>query len=1095
MNRALIFQCVGLSWWVVLPLTIIVVWVIGRIARRELGNLPLKTARGMLLLRQAAVVVLMGLLIEPVWTRVQQVVEQPAVAVVIDHSGSMALDDRGMSPSQRLDEAQALGLLSVGARPDAGAGLAKALTLLAHEMPELARAIAGPVQPGQEQHLSQRFHLHLTGIRRANAGLLGPDSVGVAPLLDLVERGIAALGAPLTDGINHVALAGQLVAVIPQLVQHAVQARAAQRAADTALVAGAEAGSPIARALGELVGRSRAQRARELVDKHVLPALNGRADVEIFALSDDSSGTASDLTRLRPDTAWPAQGGTDLAAPLTQLAREWSNRHVGAVLLLSDGRQSHGDDPAAVARALAARGAQVSTVVIGDIDVPRDAAIAGIMGPNEIFRGEAVHLDVRWRVSGFTGSSWDLVLLAAEAEVGRRSVHGDGSWQVSRFSVEATQLPRAGNAPVTFTARIEPHRETAEERQVRPGAGLLHEVWNGVGGTRITDFFLSGIAPRRPDSRTILAAANMAAIPDNTANRLRGWIVPLETGAYTFWITADDEAELWLGPSGTPYDRERVAVVPEWTNPEEWDRYAAQRSSGIFLRAGQPCYVEVLHKQGAGGGHCALGWQTPSNKLERPLPVSVLAPWGDANTADDPGFDSLPESSSANNSAEMAVIINEDPLRILVVDHHPRWDLRYVTSFFARDRRIDLVSHYRAIRLPQGLHDLLPSTQAELDDFDAVVVGDLAPGELTVEDQDRLAQFVNRRGGFLIAIAGPRGMPWGYSLGALAGILPIRSGAISDPPRRLRVVLGGDGQQHPVTRILDDSSLNQRLWSVLPALQWAATSVTAKPGTQVLLTSADTAQAPILVLGRSGAGRVAWMGTDETWRWRDRLGDRVHETLWTQLLRWGLGSRLRGTDRRLQVSLDRAMIRPGEAAEVRARVLAGADQRVVVPRFEVEAVDEHGRPWGGGSTSGHVSISGHASQAEDTGLWSYRLSDLAAGHWRITVRAILPAGAEGVAEADLVEERLLLVRARPDVEGVELSADPAALERIAQAGGGIAVGVTEVAELSRTLAETLTPRSSEQRTTWALAQSHLPLVTLLIVLVAEWWWRKRRGLP
>ncbi len=1089
----MLFQCIGLSWWVVLPLTIIVLAVIRQIARRELGTLAVGTARGLLLLRQGAVVVLMGLLLDPVWTRVQQIVELPAVAVVIDYSGSMALDDRGMSPAQRLDEAQALGLLSADARPDAGAGLAKALLVLAHDLPELARAIAGPTQPGHERQLSQRFQHSLSDIRRSQAGIMGSDAATVEPLLVVVEHGMAALGAPLTDGIDHAALAGQVVAIIPGMVELAAQKWGAQRAADTALVAGAEAGSPIARALGELVGRSRAQRAREVVDQHVLPALRGSADVEIFAASDDASGTASVLTQLRADTLWPTQGGTDLAAPLTHLAREWSSRHVGAILLLSDGRQSHGDDPAAVARALAARGARVSTVVIGDTEIPRDAAIAGITGPNEIFRGEAVHLDVRWRVSGFPNSSWDLVLFAAEVEVGRRTVRGDDQWQVSRCTVEAAQLPVAGDAPVTFTVRIEPHRETAGDRQVRAGGGLLQEVWNGVGGSRITDFFLSGIAPRRPDSRTVLAAAQASAIPDNTANRWRGWIVPPETGAYTFWIAADDEAELWLGPSGTPYDRARVAVVPEWTNPEEWDRYAAQRSSGIFLRAGQPCYVEILHKQGVGDGHCALGWQTPSNKLERPLPISVLAPWGDAHTADDPGAESLPESSLANNSAEMAVIIHEDPLRILVVDHFPRWDLRYVTSFLARDRRIDLVSHYRAIRLPQGVHDMLPNTQAELDDFDAVVLGDLAPGELTAEDQDRLAQFVNRRGGFLIAVAGPRGMPWGYSLGALASILPIRSGATSDPPHRLRVILGSDGQQHPVTRILDDPQLNQRLWSALPVLQWAATSVTAKPGTQVLLTTADAAQAPILVLGRSGAGRVAWMGTDETWHWRDRLGDRVHETLWTQLLRWGLGSRLRGSDRRLQVSLDRALIRPGEVVEIRARVLATVDQKIEAPRIDVEAVDEQGRPvantLGGGNTSGH------ATQAEDTGLWLFRLSDLTAGRWRITVRATVPVGPDGRVEAELAEERFVLVRPRPDVEGVELRADAAALERIAQAGGGVAVGVADVDDLARTLAETLTPRRSERRTTWALAQSYLPLVTLVMLLVGEWWWRKRRGLP
>src|SRR5208337_5630334 len=93
----------------------------------------------------------------------------------------------------------------------------------------------------------------------------------------------------------------------------------------------------------------------------------------------------------------------------------------------------------------------------------------------------------------------------------------------------------------------------------------------------------------------------------------------------------------------------------------------------------------------------------------------------------------------------------------------------------------------------------------------------------------------------------------------------------------------------------------------------------AKPGAAVLLAAQNPAKTPIVVAHRYGAGRVFWMGTDESWRWRDRLGERVHQTFWLQVMRWGLAGRLRGQDPRLQVGLDRYLLAPLETAELKAR--------------------------------------------------------------------------------------------------------------------------------------------------------------------------------
>src|SRR5208337_2051429 len=117
----------------------------------------------------------------------------------------------------------------------------------------------------------------------------------------------------------------------------------------------------------------------------------------------------------------------------------------------------------------------------------------------------------------------------------------------------------------------------------------------------------------------------------------------------------------------------------------------------------------------------------------------------------------------------------------------------------------------------------------------------------------------------------------------------------------------------------------------------------AKPGAAVLLAAQNPAKTPIVVAHRYGAGRVFWMGTDESWRWRDRVGERVHQTFWLQVMRWGLAGRLRGQDPQLQVGLDRYLIAPGEAAELKARV-STTDGGVIKdsPTVKIERIGANG---------------------------------------------------------------------------------------------------------------------------------------------------------
>jgi hypothetical protein len=894
-------------------------------------------------------------------------------------------------------------------------------------------------RPDGPRRAAERLRAAATAPAVADISAAAESAAGTPPaerLAALIDRERRRLVRPVAAG-EALALAADLDRV--------------HRDADAALArsgTGAAAG-----ALAALARMDRIGRARLLAQRHLA---GGGAEREVLVFADGGAA--------RPDDGRsPADGAaTDPGSVLADLARGWDRERPGTVVLLGDGRQTAGPDPVGPARALAARGVRIHPVLIGAPGRPRDAVVAELTGAPEVFRGERVRIECRLRITAEPDSAWDLVFTRDGEEVERRPLRPSDGWQVER-------LERPADAAGTFVwrARLEP----TAGRGVRGGGGLVREVWRAPGGQDLDALR----APEREADETVPAGAQVVDERGDHGSRIRGLIIAPQTGLYTFWITGDDRAELRLSTSADPAGLRTLAAAPAHTGRDAWDTYQAQRSAPVALAAGRAYAIEILHRQAGGDGHVAVGWQLPDGRLERPLAADRLAPPATAAAAADP-VDALAEASLANNAAALTVTVSDDPLRVLVLDHQPRWDLRYAAGLLERDRRVDLDARYAAIRGGRGRTDLLPADQAGWDAFDAVLLGDLSPVELAQADQARLRDYVGRRGGFLVVVSGPRAMPAGFPLGPVADLLPVRPPlAGGGPVTPTTLVLGRDGADHPVTRVLGDAERNRRLWPLLPALPWWLPGCTPKPGAQVLLAAEN--RDPVAVLGRYGAGRVLWMASDETWRWRDRLGDRVHGVFWLQALRWGLAARLRGQDPRLQAALEPAEVEPGGRAELRLRSRDGA------PRITVERLDDAGAPVPGTAWSPAA-----APVAEVEALYTAALrgpvgEGLAEGRWRVVAEA-----------AGVREERILSVRARPSLEGIELGADAGAWDRVAAAAGTRRLAPADLPALGADLAR-LEPRRETVRRTWSLWDGWWLAAVIAALLGSEWWLRRRWGLP
>src|SRR5690606_25057702 len=96
-----------------------------------------------------------------------------------------------------------------------------------------------------------------------------------------------------------------------------------------------------------------------------------------------------------------------------------------------------------------------------------------------------------------------------------------------------------------------------------PG-GITREYWAGGHGTTVADVPV-GTPPTEVTTLPLLETPY--DIGDHYAQRVRGYVTAPVTGAYTFWVAADDVAELWLSTDEEPANKQKIAQTGGWSYP------------------------------------------------------------------------------------------------------------------------------------------------------------------------------------------------------------------------------------------------------------------------------------------------------------------------------------------------------------------------------------------------------------------------------------------------------------------------------------------------------------------------------------------------
>jgi uncharacterized membrane protein len=450
------------------------------------------------------------------------------------------------------------------------------------------------------------------------------------------------------------------------------------------------------------------------------------------------------------------------------------------------------------------------------------------------------------------------------------------------------------------------------------------------------------------------------------------------------------------------------------------------------------------------------------------------------------------EVVTQNNIRESIINVRDDTERILYFEGEPRWEFKYLNRAVADDKNLLSVSLQRTadnkyMRLRGEADEIVggfPKTREELFKFRGLILGSVEAGLFSGDQLQMIADFVDKRGGGLLVLGGPRSLAeGGYGGTPVADALPLlidpRSRASEPAPlARLKVSPTRAGQSHAATQLAPTESASAARWNELPLVTSVNAPLPKKPGATELLVGIDESGRPRTVLASQpyGRGKAIALTVQDTWNWQMDVSmsveDQTHENFWRQMLRWLVD----GVPDIVDVRMNADRVEPGEPVTV--------DATVVDPQFvelnDATVVAQVTRPDGTGET---VPLT-----------WTGERD----GHYRGTFVSTKPGQYEVAVDAtraggQAVGSNTTYVRAVPsEAEYFDPTMHAQPLQRIAEETGGrfyTADAAKGLAEDVRVAGRGVT--AVEERELWNMP---IVLIILLGLVCAEWGYRRVVGL-
>jgi hypothetical protein len=451
----------------------------------------------------------------------------------------------------------------------------------------------------------------------------------------------------------------------------------------------------------------------------------------------------------------------------------------------------------------------------------------------------------------------------------------------------------------------------------------------------------------------------------------------------------------------------------------------------------------------------------------------------------------LPEEAvQDNNTASAKVRIADDKIKVLLIEEEPRWDYQYLLTMLQRDRRMKL--HVFLVKGDKDLSadkdspflDKLPDDKDELYANDVIIIGDVDPTDIGDTRMKLLNDWVNKMGGGMVFMAGPKFDPNAYQGTPFEALLPIETTGKTaeryEAPVQLKLTPAGETS--PMLMLSQNPQENETIWGAFPGVRWTAWVGKARPGAQVLLTDPTPARAtadgpmPVMALQSYGIGQTLFMGSDETYRWRSGKGEKYYTHIWGQIMQVLSAQRVIGASALTQLKTDRPNYLTGDKVKISGRIFKTGFEPLTDPEVPgtvtLKAVAAPGKP----EVPPQTTALSLQPIPDRPGEYQGEMTATSAGSYTFSV----------VRDPSVV---LKWEVADPKVELSDIAMNEKTLRAMASASGGQFLREEDLNGLPELIAS---------KSTGAVSFKKIPLVYTpyllgLIILIAclEWLWRRK----
>lgn len=305
------------------------------------------------------------------------------------------------------------------------------------------------------------------------------------------------------------------------------------------------------------------------------------------------------------------------------------------------------------------------------------------------------------------------------------------------------------------------------------------------------------------------------------------------------------------------------------------------------------------------------------------------------------------EMTTENNFDEIEINVTRSGIKVLLADELPRWEYRYLVQLFRRDDKVELdelLFHPRLIATGRReATGAFPVTSEQWNQYDVVILGDLPVEHFPVAAQEALMEYLRRRGGTLIMIAGDRAMPQDYLEHPIHDIVPVRQIESGESSRGFTFRVTDAGRSHTALMIGETEEATRDAWDFVnrfsPLHQvslWRSPLPTARSLIAAVPRDADPQTEAVAVEESSflcwqavGRGRVVYLSSPDTYRLRFLRGDRLHHRFWGQLMRWAIAADLSSGNRSVRIRTEKTLYETDSVVDVQVELIDREGEPVV----------------------------------------------------------------------------------------------------------------------------------------------------------------------